>query len=141
MLLRKGVYPYEHTDSWERRNETSLSDKKAFFSELYLEDITDEYYAHAQKVFEELKLKKLDDYHGLYLQCDIVLLADVFEKLRDKCIEKYDLDPAHFLSKPGLAWKVCFKKESLTDIDILLMEFEVEYVKESIRMLTQIINT
>ena len=56
MLLRKGVYPYEYMDSWERFNETSLPDKKAFYSELNLEDITDKDYAHAQKVFKELKL-------------------------------------------------------------------------------------
>ena len=54
MLLRKGVYPYEYMDSWERFNETSLPDKKAFYSELNLEDITDKDYAHAQKVFKEL---------------------------------------------------------------------------------------
>ena len=58
MLLRKGVYPYEYMDSWERFNETSLPDKKAFYSELNSEDITDKDYAHAQNVFKESKLKK-----------------------------------------------------------------------------------
>ena len=48
-LLRKGVYPYEYMDSWERFNETSLPDKKAFYSELNLEDITDKDYTHSQK--------------------------------------------------------------------------------------------
>ena len=50
MLLRKGVYPYEYMDSWERFNETSLPDKKAFYSELNLEDITEKDYVHDQKV-------------------------------------------------------------------------------------------
>ena len=54
-------------DSWERFNETSLP---AFYSELNLEDITDEDYAHTQKVFEEFKLKNLGDYHDLYLQSE-----------------------------------------------------------------------
>ena len=54
LLLRKGVYPYEYMDSWEIFDETSLPDKKAFYNELYLEDITDKDYIHAQKVFEEL---------------------------------------------------------------------------------------
>ena len=58
MLLRKGVYTFEYMDSWKRFNETTLPNKKAFYSKLYLEDITDEYYIHAQKVFEELKLQK-----------------------------------------------------------------------------------
>ena len=119
-------------DSWERFNETSLPDKKAFYSELNLEDITDKDYAHAQKVFEEFKLKNLGDYHDLYVQSDTLLLADVFENFRNKCIEIYELDPAHFLSAPGLAWQACLKKtkvklELLTDIDMLLM------VEEGIR--------
>ena len=49
ILLRKGVYPYEYMDSWERFNETSLPDKTYFYSELNLEGITDEDYVHAQK--------------------------------------------------------------------------------------------
>ena len=110
MLLRKGVYPYEYMDSWERFNETSLPDKKAFYSELNLEDITDKDYAHAQKVFEEFKLKNLGDYHDLYVQSDTLLLADVFENFRNKCIEIYELDSAHFLSAPGLSMASLFKK-------------------------------
>ena len=91
-----------------------------------LENITDEDYTHAQKVFEELKLKNLGDYHDLYVQSDTLLLADVFENFRNKCIEIYELDLAHFLSAPGLAWQTCLKKtgirlELLTDIDMLLM--------------------
>ena len=65
LLLRKGVYPYEYMDSWERSDETSLPDKKSFYSELYLDDISDKDYTHAQKVFKELKLKNLSDYHDL----------------------------------------------------------------------------
>ena len=104
LLLRKGVYPYEHMDSWERFNETSLLDQKAFNSEFDLEDCTDEDYMHYKKVFKELGLKNLGDYHDLYVQCDTLLLADVFENFRNKCIEIYELDPVHFLSAPGLTW-------------------------------------
>ena len=89
LLLRKDVYSYEYMGSWERF-------KKAFYSESYLKSITDEDYAHAQKVFEELKLKRLGDYHDLYVQSDTLLLADVFENFRNKCSEIYELDPAHF---------------------------------------------
>ena len=113
-------------DSWERFNETSLPDKKAFYSELNLEDITDKDYAHAQKVFEEFKLKNLGDYHDLYVQSDTLLLADVFENFRNKCIEIFEVDPAHVLSAPGLAWQTCLKKtevklELLTDNDMLMI--------------------
>ena len=56
---------------------------------LYLKDITDEDYIHAQKMFKELKLKNLDECYDLYVQSDTLLLADVFENFRDKCIELY----------------------------------------------------
>ena len=54
------------------------------------------------------------------------MFADVFENFRNKCIEIYELDPAQFLSAPGLAWQACLKKtkvelELLTDIDMLLI--------------------
>ena len=68
LLLKNGVYLYEYMDSLGRFDETSLPDKESFYSKLYLEDITDKDYAHAQKVFEELKLKKLGDYHDLYVK-------------------------------------------------------------------------
>ena len=103
-----------------------MGKKKAFYSKLYLEDITDEDYKHAQNVFEEFNIKILGEYHDLYVQSDILLLADVSENFRNECIEIYELDLAHFLSAPGLAWKAYLKKtgvklELLTDIDILLM--------------------
>ena len=123
LLLRKGVYPYEYMDSWERFNEISLLDKEAFNNELNLEDCTDEDYAHYKKMFKEFELKNLGDYRDLYVQCDTLLLADVFGNFREKCMEIYGLDPAHFLSAPGLAWQACLKKtevklELLTDPDM-----------------------
>ena len=96
-LLRKEVYPYEYMDSWERFNETTFPNKKTFYGKLYLEDIADEDYIHAQKVFEEFKLKNLGKYHDLVFQKDTLLLADVFENFRNKCIEIHELDPAHYL--------------------------------------------
>ena len=91
LLLRKGIYPYEHIDSLERFNETTLPNKKAFYSNLYLKDITDEDYIHAQKVFEEFKLKKLGEYHNLYFQSDTLLLADVFESFKNNALKYMNL--------------------------------------------------
>ena len=51
LLLRKGVYPYEYMDSWERFDEALLPDKEAFNSNLDMEDITDVDYRHAKRVF------------------------------------------------------------------------------------------
>ena len=103
LLLKKYVYPYEYMDSWQRFDETSMPDKEDFYSNLNMEDITDVDYRHGKKVFEYLISKNLGDYHDLYVQTDTLLLADVFENLRNMCIEVYELDPAHFFSAPGLA--------------------------------------
>ena len=113
-------------DSWKRFKEESLPDKESFYSELNKEGITDEDYAHGQKVWNTFNVKNLGECHDLYVQSDTALLADVFENFRDKCMEIYEFDPAHFLSAPGLAWQACLKKtgiklELLTDNDMLLM--------------------
>ena len=103
LFLRKAVYPYECMDSWGRFNETELPDKESFYSELNKDGITDEDYVHAQKVWDVFEIKFFGEYHDLYVQSDAILLAEVYENFRDKCIEIYQLDPAHFLSAPGLA--------------------------------------
>ena len=103
LLLRKSVYPYEDIDSWERFNETSLPEKEAFYSSVNMEDITEVDHRHAKRVFKRLNNKTLGDCHDLYVQSDTLMLADVFENFRNMCIQRYELDPAHFLSAPGLA--------------------------------------
>ena len=125
-LLRKGVYPYEYVDNWERFDETSLPNKKYFYSNLNMESIDDIDYRRGNNVFKRFKLKNLGEYHDLYIKSDTLLLADAFENFRDTCPKVYELDPAHFLSLPGLAWQACLKKtniklELLTDYDMLLM--------------------
>ena len=79
---------------------------------------------HAQKVWDVFEIRSLGEYHDLYVQTDTLLLADVFENFRNMCLEKYQLDPSHFLSAPGLAWQACLKKtgvnlELLTDVDVI----------------------
>ena len=131
-MLRKGVYPYEYMDNWERFNETSLPSKESFYSNLNMENIKDIDYRHGNNVFNKFKLNNLGEYHDLYVESDTLLLADVLENFRDMCLKEYELDLAHFLSLPGLAWQACLKKtnielELLTDYDMLLM------VEEGIR--------
>ena len=75
----------------------------SFDSSLDMEDISDVHHKHAKRVFKSPNNKNLGAYHDLYVQSDILLLADVFENFRNKCIEIHELDPAHFLSTPGLA--------------------------------------
>ena len=68
----------------------------------------------------------MSEYHDLYVQTNTLLLADVFEKIREKYSEIYGLDPSSFYSAPGLAWQACLKKTSvklelLTDYQMILM--------------------
>ena len=111
LLLRKGVYPYEYMDEWEKFNESKLPDKELFYSDLNKECITNEDYPHAQKVWDTFDIKNIGEYPDLYVQSDAALLADVLENFRDKSIEIYRLDPAYFLTAPGLAWQACLKKK------------------------------
>ena len=131
-MLRKGVYSYEYMDNWERFNKTSLPNKESFYSNLNMENIEDIHYRHGNNVFNKFKSNNLGEYHDLYVQSDTLLLGDVFENFRDMCLKEYELDPAHFLSLPGLAWQACLNKtnvelELLTDYGMLLM------VEEGIR--------
>ena len=102
LLLRKGVYPYEYMDDWNRFNEEKLPNKGDFYSSLYMEDISEIDYRHDLKVFNKFNIKNLEEYHDLYVQSDTILLADVFESFRNLCLNTYGSDPAYFLSLPGL---------------------------------------
>ena len=123
MMIRKGVYPYEYMDSWDRFKEKKLPSKECFYSSLKEENISDEDFEHAQKIWKAFKMKTLGEYHDLYLKTDVLLLADVFENFRQVCNQYYGLDPCHYFSSPGLSWdallkmtKICL--ELVTDIDM-----------------------
>ena len=76
-------------------------------------------------MLKKFGIKNVEEYHDLYVQTDTLLLADVFENFRNKCIKTYGLDPLHFVSAPSLTRQACLKKtgvelEFLTDIDKVL---------------------
>ena len=126
LLVRKGVYRYEYMNSWSKFEEKSLPSIDNFYSKLNMSGISDEDYAHAEKVWKEFGLRSLGECHDLYLKTDVILLSNVFEKFRDICFKNYGLDPAHFYTSPGLAWQVCLKKtgitlDLITNPDMLLM--------------------
>ena len=126
LIKRKGFYPYEYMDTVERFKETKLPPKKAFYSRLSGKGITKTDYKHALNVWNTFNMKTLLEYHDLYNETDVLLLADVFENFRDLCLKIYGLDPAHYFTAPGLAWDACLKTtninlELLSDPDMLLM--------------------
>ena len=123
--MRKGVYPYEYMDSWDKFDETELPNKDCFYSNLNDAGIDDKDYEHAKRVWKEFECKTIGDYHDLYNKTDVLLLADVFETFRKKCLDVYKLDPAHYYTSPGLSWDALLKKtgivlELLTDYDMHL---------------------
>ena len=123
LLMRKGVYPY--MDTWDRFTEPKLPPpppKGVFYSKLSDAHISDEDYAHTQKVWETFGCKTLGDYSDLYCRTDVLLLADVFETFRWTCHKQYGLDAAQYYTSPGLSWDALLKKtgielELLTDYD------------------------
>ena len=126
LLLRKGVFPYDWFDSFNRLSSTSLPPKESFHSILNDSGITEEDYMHAQKVWETFRMKTMRDYHDLYLKSDVLLLSDVFENFRDVCLDNYRLDPIFYYTAPGLAWDACLKitkieLELLHDYEMLMM--------------------
>ena len=118
LMTRKGIYPYDFMDSFEKFNKTELPNKEEFYSILNNEHITNEDYCHAQKVWNTFQLQTMGEYHNLYLKSDILLLADVFENFRKTCIQYYKLDPCHYFTSPGLSWDAMLK---MTDIKLELM--------------------
>ncbi|KAL4092502.1 hypothetical protein QTP88_027003 [Uroleucon formosanum] len=115
LVTRKGVYPYEYTDSWSKLDEVSLPGKEEFYSTLT-----------ESGVWTQFECKTLGEYSDLYLKIDVLLLADVFENFRDLCMNTYNLDAAHYYTAPGLSFDACLKYtkkrlELLTDYDMLLM--------------------
>ena len=115
-----------HNTTCLPEKESRLPPMESFYSNLNMAGTSKEDYKHAQRVWKEFKVRNLRDYHDLYLRTDVILLANMFKAFRYTCLEHYSLDPAHFYTAPGLAWKACLRKirirlELLTDPDMLLM--------------------
>ena len=140
LISRKGVYPYDFMDCFDKFSETKLPTKEKFYNRLNGTHISDEDYDHARNVWKEFILKDMGEYHDLYLKSDVLLLADVFEEFRNVCLENYQLDPAWYYLSPGLTWDAALKKtevklQLLTDPDMLLM-FE-EGIRGEVSMITK----
>ena len=109
-------------DNLEKFNGTSLREKEDFYSHLNMKDFADADYALLKKVCKDFEIRNLGQHHDLYIQSNTLLLAHVFENFINMCIEIYELNPAKFLSAPGLALQAALEKtkvklELLTDIE------------------------
>ncbi|XP_071581757.1 uncharacterized protein [Temnothorax nylanderi] len=124
LLTRKGVFPYEYVDGFDKLLVTELPPREAFYSSLTGETATDSDYEHARNVWRCFRVENLGEYSDLYFKTDVLLLADIFD-FRDACIDTYGLDPAHYYTLPGYTWDAMLKHtgvrfELLTDIDMVM---------------------
>ena len=113
-------------DDWEKFYEKTLPENEEFYSNLNLDDITDVDYAHVKIVYKDFEINNLGKYHDLYLKSDVLLLPGAFENFRRMHLQIYELDPAKFVSAPGLVWQATLKKtqvklDLITDTGTLLM--------------------
>ncbi|XP_076381411.1 uncharacterized protein LOC143261204 [Megalopta genalis] len=125
LLTRKGVFPYDYVSTYDKLSDTCLPPREAFYNQLCDSEISDVDYCHANEVWSRFGIQTLGQYSDLYLKLDVLLLADVFENFREKSLENYKLDPAHYYTLPGFAWDAMLKLtkiklELFTDVDMLL---------------------
>ncbi|GFY42395.1 uncharacterized protein TNIN_238631 [Trichonephila inaurata madagascariensis] len=125
LLLRKGVFPYDYFDSFEKCNDSSLPPISKFYNKLNEKAISVEDYNHACKVFNEFHLNNLGEYCDLYVKTDVLLLTDLFENFRKICMQTYKLDPCWYFTTPALSWDAILlhtkvANELFTDYDMLL---------------------
>ena len=90
-------------DSLDKFKETKLQHIDKFHSKLKGEGISEEDYQFVHKLWKKFNLQDIGDLHDLYLETDVMLLADVFETFRRTIKKQYNLDPAHFITAPGLS--------------------------------------
>lgn len=123
LILKKGVYPYEHMKTSAQFEETQLPPIEDFYSSLGESEISDVEYSHAQNVWNKFNIKTMGEYHDLYLKTDVLLLSDVFENFRNVAMTHYEIDPANgYFTLPNFAWDAMLKMtkielEQLTDVD------------------------
>ena len=120
LLLRKGVYPYEHMDDWARFHEPKLPPRDAFYSALNYEGITDGDYDNAQKVWSIFGCKTMGDCPDLYLRTDVLLLiVDVIENFIKTCMHGDLPNRSSSLIHKSRAFVGCVLKHSGVELELL----------------------
>ena len=114
-LLTKGSFPYEWAKNIDDYSLSQLVSQSAFYNSMTNSHISDENYQLAREVWKTFKMKTMQDYMETYCMCDTLILAEVFEMFRMESIVNFGMDPTHFISLPGFAFKAFLKK---TDVEL-----------------------
>ena len=86
VIKKKGIYPYEYMNSFQKFKENNLPCKECFFNSLKNCPVSDKEYQRANDIWNIFNIKNLREYHDLYLKTDVLLLCDVFEKIINVCL-------------------------------------------------------
>jgi hypothetical protein len=132
LLSNKGYFPYSYIDNYDKFNQTEIPKREDFFSDLTNETISQENYNHACKVWSTFNIKNLREYMELYLKCDVLLLADIFDNFRKVCYSKYGLDPLWYVTLGSLSWS-CFLKYTKCEIELISDEDQISMLHMNIR--------
>ena len=125
LVKKKGIYPYDYYNSFEKFKESKLPDINCFFSSLKDCCVSEKEYQRACNVWTVFKIKHLGQYHDLYLKTDVLLLCYVSEKFIGVCLKDYGLDLCHYFGSPGLSWDAMLKMtgiqlEKINNVDVHL---------------------
>jgi len=125
LLTRKGMSPYEYIDCVEKLENTCLPPRESFYNSLRGDIVSEDNYAHAANVWQQFSIRTLGEYSDLYLKIDVLLLANIFENFRDRCVASYGFDPAYYYTLLRFTWDAMLKHtginfELLTDIDMAM---------------------
>ncbi|KAF0718937.1 Uncharacterized protein FWK35_00026527, partial [Aphis craccivora] len=132
LVTRKGFYPYEYTDSWEKLNETTLPPKEKFYSSLNETHISNDDYEYAKIVWNQFNCNTLGEYSDWYLKVDVMLLVDCFENFRDLCLKTYGLDPNYYYTSPGMSFD-CMLKYTEVNLELLSDYVQILMFEQGIR--------
>jgi hypothetical protein len=132
LITKKLAYPYEFMDCLKKFQETQLPPIEKLYSSLNNEHVNKEDYENAQKIWNTLKIKNMQEFTNLYIIVDVLLLADVMESFRDVALQNYKLDPAWYFTTPGFAWDAMLQmtKQSL---ELLTDYNKVLFIEKGIR--------
>ena len=140
-LLRKGVYPYTFAKSYERlQNCQKLPPRSCFYNEMSLKTVSMKDWLHAKSVWVKFGCHNMIDYTRLYVETDVVLLAEAFTEFRDMIFEEFQLDCCHFLSLPHMAKSIMLKTTG-AEMELISDPEMGQWVRSGIRGGLSYVNT
>ena len=116
-LVGQKVYLYDYMSDFEKSKE-EFSSRERFYSSLTGRKIVDKEHEHVLNFRNKFEVKTMKYYHDLYLKCDVLWLANVFEKFRKNSWKNYGLCPSHYFNAPDLSWDAMLK---MTKIELELI--------------------